>query len=190
MSLDEVLLFFLMMMSGWLPPCHEGAADCRPDRFLLSVSSCTSSLAHLHASSLLRLFFSIEIKKGFQSHVHFGTFEMINVSTLMITRICSFLFFFYSLLLNQYQCNSARVFDGGRTLMDHAGRCSALWTFQTHFWSDKKSIAAITDQTHANNLGENVVFRHCPRRQSQEPGLGSNCSSPAPTDLVEIQRAD
>ena len=27
-----------MMMSGWLPPCHEGAADCRPDRFLLSVS--------------------------------------------------------------------------------------------------------------------------------------------------------
>ena len=37
------LFFYLMMMSGWLPPCHEGAADCRPDRFLLSVSSCTSS---------------------------------------------------------------------------------------------------------------------------------------------------
>ena len=25
---------FLMMMSGWLPPCHEGVADCRPDRAL------------------------------------------------------------------------------------------------------------------------------------------------------------
>ena len=56
MSIDEVLLFFR--------PCHEGAADCRPDRFLLSVSSCTSSLSHPHASSLLQpLFFSIEIKK-------------------------------------------------------------------------------------------------------------------------------
>ena len=54
MSPDEVLLFFLMMMSGWLPLCHEGAADCRLDRFLLSVSSCTSSLAHLHAPSLLQ----------------------------------------------------------------------------------------------------------------------------------------
>ena len=54
MSTDEVLLFFLMMVSGWLPPCHKGAADCRPDRFLLSGSSCTSSLAHMHASSLLQ----------------------------------------------------------------------------------------------------------------------------------------
>ena len=72
MSIDEVLLFFyLMMISGWLPPCHEGAAVCRPDRFLLSVSSFTSSLAHLHASSLLQLFFSIEIQHGFQSHIHF-----------------------------------------------------------------------------------------------------------------------
>ena len=26
MSPDEILLFFHMMMSGWLPPCHEGAA--------------------------------------------------------------------------------------------------------------------------------------------------------------------
>ena len=37
MSTDEVLLFYLMIMCGWLPPCHEGVADCRPDRFLLSV---------------------------------------------------------------------------------------------------------------------------------------------------------
>ena len=55
---------FLMMMSGWLPPCHEGAADCRPDRFLLSVSSCPSSVAHLHASSLLQRF-SVSRSKGF-----------------------------------------------------------------------------------------------------------------------------
>ena len=52
-----------MMMSGWLPPFHEGAADCRPDRFLLFVSSCTSSLAHLHAYSLVQPFFIIEIKR-------------------------------------------------------------------------------------------------------------------------------
>ena len=51
------------MMSGWLPPCHEGAADCRPDRFLLSVCSCASSLAHLRASTPLQPFLSIEIKR-------------------------------------------------------------------------------------------------------------------------------
>ena len=37
-------------MCGLLPPCHQGAAHCRPVRLLLSVSS----LAHLHASSLLQ----------------------------------------------------------------------------------------------------------------------------------------
>ena len=55
--------FYLVIMCGWLPPCYEGAADCRPVRFLLLVSSCTSSLSHLHASSLLQVVFSIEIKK-------------------------------------------------------------------------------------------------------------------------------
>ena len=164
--------------------------DCRPDRFLLSVSSCTSSLAHLHASSLLRLFFSIEIKKGFQSHVHFGTFEMINVSTLMITRICSFLFFFYSLLLNQYQCNSARVFDGGRTLMDHAGSMLSVVDVSNALLERQEVDCGDYRPDPCKQSGRKRRFRHCPRRQSQEPGLGSNCSSPAPTDLVEIQRAD
>ena len=56
-------------MCGWLPPCHEGAADCRPDHFLFSVSSCTSSLAHLHSSSLLQPF-RYQDQKGFQSHIH------------------------------------------------------------------------------------------------------------------------
>ena len=59
-----------MMMSGWLPPCPEGAADCRPDRFLLSVSSCTSSLAHLHASSLLQPF-SVSRYNGFPESYSF-----------------------------------------------------------------------------------------------------------------------
>ena len=71
MSPDEVLLFFLMMISGWLLPCHEGAADCRPERFLLSVSSCTSSLAHLHASSLLQFFFSESRYKWFPASYSF-----------------------------------------------------------------------------------------------------------------------
>ena len=64
--------FYLTMMCGWLPPCHDGAADCRPGRFLLSVSSCTSSLSHLHASSLLQPFFQYRDKKGVQSHIHFA----------------------------------------------------------------------------------------------------------------------
>ena len=51
-------------MRGLLPPYHAGAADCRPDRFLLSVGSCTSSLAYLNASSLL-LPFSVSRYKGF-----------------------------------------------------------------------------------------------------------------------------
>ena len=32
-----------MTVCGWMPPCHEGAAGCRLDRHLLSISSCTSS---------------------------------------------------------------------------------------------------------------------------------------------------
>ena len=48
--------FCHMTVCGWLPPCHEGAADCRPDRHLSSVSLCKSSLTHLHASSLLQPF--------------------------------------------------------------------------------------------------------------------------------------
>ena len=62
---------FLMMMR--LPPCHEGATDFRPDRFLLSVSSCTSSLANLHASSLLQPF-QCRDKKGFLESDSFCTY--------------------------------------------------------------------------------------------------------------------
>ena len=72
MSPEQVLLFFLMMLSGWLPPCHEGAADCRPDRFLLSVSSCTSSFGTSARIFTVTAFFSIEINKGVQSHFHFA----------------------------------------------------------------------------------------------------------------------
>ena len=32
-------------MCGWLPPCHEGAADCRPDRDLFAISLFKS---HIH----------------------------------------------------------------------------------------------------------------------------------------------
>ena len=70
-----------MMMSGWLPPCHEGAADCRPVRFFLSFSSRTSSLAHLHASSLIQPF-SVSRHKGFQSHIHFSTMSLLSVNVM------------------------------------------------------------------------------------------------------------
>ena len=52
----------------WLPACHEGAADCRRVRFLLSVGP----LAHLHASSLSQPCFSIEIKRVSCSEMHLG----------------------------------------------------------------------------------------------------------------------
>ena len=66
------------MMSGCLSPCHEGAADCRPDHILFSVSLCANSLAHLHASSLLHPFFSIEIKKGFPESYSFCRIKLQN----------------------------------------------------------------------------------------------------------------
>ena len=37
MRTSEVLFFCHMTMCGWLPPRHEGVADCRPDRHLFSV---------------------------------------------------------------------------------------------------------------------------------------------------------
>ena len=68
-----------MMMSGWVPPCHEGAADCRLDRFLLSVSSCTSSLAHLHADAGVQ---SMEDDFG-RGNVAFLSIEMKRVSRVI-----------------------------------------------------------------------------------------------------------
>ena len=46
----KFVFFYHMTVCGWLPSCHEGAAGCRPDRHLFSVSLCKSSLTHLHAS--------------------------------------------------------------------------------------------------------------------------------------------
>ena len=71
MSTDEVLFLCHMTMCGWLPPCHEGAAGCRPDCHLFSVSLWKSSLAQLHASLLSQLFLSFGIK-CVQSHIHFS----------------------------------------------------------------------------------------------------------------------
>ena len=63
MSPGEVLLFFLMMMSGWLPPCHEGAADCRLDLFLLSVKFVHKFICSSARIFTVTAFFSIEMKK-------------------------------------------------------------------------------------------------------------------------------
>ena len=66
MSTGEVLFFRHMTMCGWLPPYHEGAADCRPDRHLVSVCLCKSSSARLHSSSLSHPF-QFRDKKNVQS---------------------------------------------------------------------------------------------------------------------------
>ena len=55
--------FYLMMMCGWLPPCHEGAADCRPDRFLLSVKFVHKFVVTSARILTVTAFSSIEIKR-------------------------------------------------------------------------------------------------------------------------------
>ena len=61
---------YLMVMSGWLPPCHEG-------RTASQIVSCFQFVraqvrwhicTHLHCYSL----FQYRDKKGFQSHIHFA----------------------------------------------------------------------------------------------------------------------
>ena len=56
MSTDEVLFFCHMTVCGWLPPCHEGAADCRPDRHLFSASLCKSTCARMFTVTASSIF--------------------------------------------------------------------------------------------------------------------------------------
>ena len=84
MSTDEVLFLCHMTMCGWLPPCHEGAAGCRPDCHLFSVILWKSSLAHLHASLLSQLFFEFRDQ--------------------MCPEPCSFLMVLYSRLFSIQRC--------------------------------------------------------------------------------------
>ena len=79
-----------MMMSGWQPPCHEGAEDCRPDRFFQLVRA----QVRWHTSTHLTAFFkNIEIKGFADSHSFCKTRFLIHWSaqTLHII-ICSRLF--------------------------------------------------------------------------------------------------
>ena len=68
----------------WLPPCHEGAAGCRPDRHFFSVSLCKSSLAHLHASSLSQPF---SVSRSKVSRAIFISFLGENVDNNFTARI-------------------------------------------------------------------------------------------------------
>ena len=66
MSPDEVL-FFLMMMSGWLPPCRAAGLPPRSCLdFSWFVHKFTGTSARIFT---VTAFFSIELKKGFQSHI-------------------------------------------------------------------------------------------------------------------------
>ena len=91
--IDEVLFSFLMMMCGWLPPCHEGAADCRPDRFLHSVGSYTTFVVISERIFTVTAFRQYRDKKSVQSHLHFADVDAVLtfplVSTDTVTARCS-----------------------------------------------------------------------------------------------------
>ena len=54
-------LLYLMIVSGWVPPCHEGAVGCRPDRhFCFFVQEFAGTPARIFT---VTAFFSIEIKR-------------------------------------------------------------------------------------------------------------------------------
>ena len=74
MSPDEILLCFLMMMSGWPPPCCEVG---RTAAHIVSCFQLVRAQVHWHICTHLHCysFFSIEMKKGFQSHIHFTWFQ-------------------------------------------------------------------------------------------------------------------